>query len=249
LGYLAAVTRTATIGALVHCVTLRNVGLLAKSLATVDVLSGGRAWCGLGAGWFEAEHAAYGFDFPPDRERLDLLEEALQALPLVWGRGSPAFDGRHVRLPEALAYPRPLQSRIPILVGGQGERRTLRLAAQYGDACNLTGDVDAVRRKVAVLHRHCADVGRDPADVEITHLSTALVAADEAELDAVVARRRPSRGVQRWTAWVNPGTVEDHVLRARHLQDTGVEHLIVSLDDLWESAAIERFGEVIAHAR
>jgi len=249
LGYLAAVTRTATIGALVHGVTLRHVPLLGKSLATLDVLSGGRLWCGLGAGWFEAEQQALGLPFPPDGERLDLLEDALRLLPLLWGPGSPSFEGRRLRVPEAMSYPRPLRGRIPVLVGGQGERRTLRLAAQYADACNLTGDVEAVRHKVAVLHRHCVDVGRDPAAVEVTHLSTVLVAADPAELDDVVARRRPARGVPRWTAQVNPGTVEDHVLRARALQAAGAQHLIVSLDDVWGSAALERYAEVIAVLR
>jgi alkanesulfonate monooxygenase SsuD/methylene tetrahydromethanopterin reductase-like flavin-dependent oxidoreductase (luciferase family) len=131
--------------------TFRPLGVLAKSLATLDVLSGGRTWCGLGAGWFEAEHTAYGIPFPPARERLDLLEETLQALPLLWGPGSPAFEGAHVHLPEALAYPRPLRGRLPLLVGGGGERRTLRLAARYADACNVTGDADTVRRKVRVL--------------------------------------------------------------------------------------------------
>jgi alkanesulfonate monooxygenase SsuD/methylene tetrahydromethanopterin reductase-like flavin-dependent oxidoreductase (luciferase family)/predicted kinase len=249
LGYLAAVTRTATIGALVHGVTLRNVPLLGKSLATLDVLAGGRVWCGLGAGWFEAEQKAFGMPFPPDVERLDLLEDALQVLPLLWGPGSPSFEGRRITVPEALSYPRPLRGRIPILVGGQGERRTLRLAAQYADACNLTGDVEAVRHKVAVLHRHCVDVGRDPAVVEVTHLSTVLVAADPSDLDVVVARRRPARGVPRWTALVNPGTVEDHVLRARALQAAGAQHLIVGLDDVWDSPAVERYAEVIAALR
>jgi alkanesulfonate monooxygenase SsuD/methylene tetrahydromethanopterin reductase-like flavin-dependent oxidoreductase (luciferase family)/predicted kinase len=249
LGYLAAVTRTATIGALVHGVTLRNVPLLGKSLATLDVLAGGRVWCGLGAGWFEAEQKAFGMPFPPDVERLDLLEDALQVLPLLWGPGSPSFEGCRITVPEAMSYPRPLRGRIPILVGGQGERRTLRLAAQYADACNLTGEVEAVRHKVAVLHRHCVDLGRDPAVVEVTHLSTVLVAADPAELHGVVARRRPARGVPRWTAQVNPGTVEDHVLRSRALQAAGAQHLIVSLDDVWDSPALERYAEVITTLR
>jgi alkanesulfonate monooxygenase SsuD/methylene tetrahydromethanopterin reductase-like flavin-dependent oxidoreductase (luciferase family)/predicted kinase len=221
LGHLAAVTRTVTLGALVHNVTLRHPALLARSLATLDVLSGGRIWCGLGAGWFEAEQAALGMPFPPAAERLDLVE----------------------------AYPRPLQPAIPILLGGQGERRTLRLAARHADACNLTGDAEAVRHKVAVLHRHCRDAGRDPAQVAVTHLSTALVAPDEAALVEAVARRRPGRGAARWTAWANPGTVEDHVLRVRSLLAAGVTHVIVSLDGVWDSAAIECYGEVIAQVR
>ncbi|MGF1647829.1 MAG: TIGR03560 family F420-dependent LLM class oxidoreductase [Kineosporiaceae bacterium] len=249
LAHLAAATTTATVGCLVHCVTFRHPGVLAKSLATLDVLSGGRAWCGLGAGWFAAEHAAYGIPFPPARERLDLLEETLQALPLLWGPGSPAFEGAHVRIPQALAYPRPLRGRLPVLVGGGGERRTLRLAARYADACNVTGDADTLRRKVRVLRGHCADVGRDPAAVEVTHLSTALVAADPTELAEVVAARRPARGHARWAAATNPGTVDDHVLRVRDLVDAGAQHVIVALDGVWDLPVIERYGEVISRSR
>jgi len=249
LGYLAAATSRMSLGALVHGVTYRNVGLLAKAVATLDVLSGGRAWCGLGAGNNEAEHRAYGWPFPPAAERLALLEEALQALPLLWGPGTPAFSGQRVQVPEAMAYPRPLNGRVPILVGGSGERRTLRLAAQYADACNLFGDAATVRRKVEVLHRHCAEVGRDPAAVQVTHLSTALVARDVAELESEVARRRPPRRAAAWTAATNPGTVEDHLLRVQALREAGVQHLIVSLAGVWDSPAVERFGEVIAAVR
>lgn len=249
LGYLAAVTRTATLGALVHNVTLRNVPLLGKSLATLDVLSGGRVWCGLGAGWFEAESRAFGVPFPPAAERLDLVEDALAVLPALWGKGSPAVAGRRLDVPEAMSYPRPLAGRIPILVGGQGERRTLALAARYADACNFTGDVPAVRHKVSVLHAHCAAAGRDPSKVEVTHLSTALVAADPDALARVVERRRPPRQVPRWTAWVNPGTVEDHVLRVRALRAAGVQQVIVTLDDVWSGDAIECWGRVVAATR
>jgi alkanesulfonate monooxygenase SsuD/methylene tetrahydromethanopterin reductase-like flavin-dependent oxidoreductase (luciferase family) len=248
LGYLAAATRSASIGCLVNCVTYRNVAHLAKVVATLDVLSGGRARCGLGAGWFEAEHAAYGYDFPPAAERLDLLEDALQLLPLMWGTGTPAFAGARISVPEAMCYPRPL-TKVPLLVGGSGERRTLRLVARYADACNLTGPPDAVRRKLAVLARHCAEVGRAPSEVEVTHLSTALVAGDEAELERELAARRPARNAARWAAWTNPGTVEDHVLRVRSLVAAGVQHVIVSLEGVWDSPAVQRFGEVIAAFR
>jgi alkanesulfonate monooxygenase SsuD/methylene tetrahydromethanopterin reductase-like flavin-dependent oxidoreductase (luciferase family) len=203
------------------------------------VLSGGRAVCGLGAGWFEAEHVAYGIPFPPAGERLDLLEDALRLLPLVWGRGAPRFEGRRVTVPEAMCYPRPLRERVPILVGGQGPRRTLRLVARYADACNLRGEPDAVRAALAVLHRHCADVGRDPADIEVTHLSTIRIAAD-----GVTAAARAPRG----RAEVVTGSVEDHVLRIEALRRAGVKHVIVALDDVWDDGAVEAYGEVIAAA-
>ncbi len=249
LGFVAAATSRISVGCLVHGVTYRNLAHLGKTVATLDVLSGGRAWCGIGAAWYEAEHTAYGWPFPPVTERFELLEDALQLFPLLWGPGTPSFEGRRIRVPEAMCYPRPLRGRIPILVGGSGERRTLRLAAEYADACNLFGDVDRVQRKVEILRRHCADVGRDPDDVEVTHLSTVLVSGDEAELGREVERRRPRQGGQAWARRTNPGTVEDHVLRARALQAAGVEQLIVSLAGLWDSPALERFADVIAAVR
>ncbi|HYJ74816.1 MAG TPA: LLM class flavin-dependent oxidoreductase, partial [Kineosporiaceae bacterium] len=232
LGHLAAATTRPTIGALVHPVTFRNVAHLGKIVATLDVLSGGRAVCGLGAGWLAAEHTGYGVPFPPAGERLDLLEDALRLLPLVWGKGAPAFEGRRITVPEALSYPRPLQEHVPILVGGSGPRRTLRLVAQYADACNLTGEPDAVRAALAVLQRHCADVGRDPAGIEVTHLSTIRI-SDE----------RPAS--RRGRLPVVTGSVEDHALRVEALRRAGVQHVIAALDDVWEPGAVERYGRLI----
>jgi alkanesulfonate monooxygenase SsuD/methylene tetrahydromethanopterin reductase-like flavin-dependent oxidoreductase (luciferase family)/predicted kinase len=235
LGHLAAATTRVTIGALVHPVTFRNVPHLGKIVATLDVLTGGRAVCGLGAGWFEAEHAAYGIPLPPARERLDLLEDALRLLPLVWGKGAPAFEGRRISVREALCYPRPLQEHVPILVGGSGPRRTLRLVARYADACNLQGEPDAVRVALAVLHRHCSEVGRNPAEIEVTHLSTIRI-GDE--------RQAPRRG----RVPIVAGSVEDHALRIGALRRAGVAHVIVALDDVWEPGAVERYGELITMA-
>ena len=216
LAFVAGRTSTIRLGALVTGVTYRNVAHLGKIVASLDVLSGGRAICGLGAAWYEREHRAYGWDFPPLRDRYALLEDALQALPLLWGKGSPAFEGRAVQVPEAMCYPRPLQDHVPILVGGGGERRTLRLVAQYADACNVFGEPDVVRHKVEVLHRHCADVGRDPAEVTVTHLSTVL-----------------------------DGDTDDLVGRFRGLAEAGVQTAIVNFPDLGDTAPLERFAEVI----
>ena len=191
LGHLAAVTRRATIGCLVHAVTYRNVAHLGKIVATLDVLSGGRAVCGLGAGWYEPEHDAYGIPFPPAPERLDLLEDALRLLPLLWGKGAPRFVGRRITVPEAMCYPRPVQERVRILVGGSGPLRTLRLVARYADACNLMGEPDAVRAALTVLQGHCADAGRDAADIEVTHLSTIRL------VDAVAGRPAPPPAARR----------------------------------------------------
>ncbi len=232
LGFLAAHTTRATLGTMVTGITYRNVAHLAKIVATLDVLSGGRAYCGVGAAWFEREHNAYGFDFPPARERLDLLEDALQVLPLMWGPGAPAFEGKVMKVAEAVCYPRPLQEHVPILVGGSGEKRTLRLVARYADACNLTGGVANVGHKLEVLHGHCADVGRDPADIAVTHLGSVTMADEPAD-----------RGVGNVA-----GTVEDHVGRFRTLAEAGVQTAIVRLSTL-DQKTIEAFAPVIAAFR
>jgi F420-dependent oxidoreductase-like protein len=171
LGYLAGVTSTMRLGALVTGITYRNLAHLAKIVATLDVLSNGRALCGLGAAWFKREHELYGWTFPPIAERYALLEDALQLLPLMWGQGSPSFEGRTTSVSETICYPRPVQAHIPVMIGGSGERKTLKLVAQYADACNLFGDVATVRHKVEVLHKHCASFDRDPSSVTITQLS------------------------------------------------------------------------------
>jgi alkanesulfonate monooxygenase SsuD/methylene tetrahydromethanopterin reductase-like flavin-dependent oxidoreductase (luciferase family) len=232
LSYLAAVTQRCRLGALVTGITYRNIALLGKIVATLDVLSKGRAVCGLGAAWFEREHRSYGWAFPPARERLDLLEDALRLLPLLWGPGAPAFEGLRITVPEAICYPRPLQEHVPILVGGSGERRTLKLVAQYADACNLVGEADVVRAKLGVLRRHCADAGRDPAEIQVTHFSPVMVG------DPGATPPPPSRAL--------PGTAEDHIGRFRGLAEAGVQTAIVALADLGGTEPIERFAEVIA---
>jgi F420-dependent oxidoreductase-like protein len=246
LAYLAGITERASLATLVTGITYRNVAHLGKIVATLDVLSGGRAACGLGIGWFEAEHLAYGWPFPTIDERYALLEDALQLLPMQWGKGTPAFEGRTLRVPETLCYPRPLQEHIPILVGGNGERRTLRLAARFADACNVIGDVDVVARKVAALHAHCDAVGPDRQRVEVTQLSTTVVGRDASEVDAIVDRLRPRRhSAERYAASVNAGTVDDQIGRFRALADAGVQCAIVSFPDLGDGEPIERFATVV----
>jgi F420-dependent oxidoreductase-like protein len=247
LSFLAAHTSRVTLGAMVTGVTYRNVAHLGKIIATLDVLSSGRAVCGLGAAWFEREHKAYGWEFPPLSRRFALLEDALQVLPMLWGPGSPAFKGAVIEVPETICYPRPLQERVPILVGGSGERKTLRLVAQYADACNVFGDPDVVRHKVEVLHRHCADLGRDPSDIRVTQLSTALTATSQDELAATIERLKPDRvTAESYAARVNAATIDDHIGRYRELADAGVQTAIVNLPDLSGPEPAERFAGVIA---
>jgi F420-dependent oxidoreductase-like protein len=229
LGYLAAATERIRLGTLVTGITYRAIAHVAKLVATLDVLSGGRALCGIGAAWFEREHRLYGWDFPALAERFARLEDALELLPLMWGPGSPPFEGRTISVSEAICYPRPLQDRIPILVGGSGERRTLRLVARHADACNLFGDPDTVRRRVAVLHEHCAAEGRDPAAITVTHLAPARVIA--------AGEPREGRGA---------ATAEEHAGRLRELAEAGVQTAIIGLGDANGPESVRRFADVIA---
>jgi F420-dependent oxidoreductase-like protein len=182
LGALAMRTTSVRLLALVSPVTLRNPALLAKAVTTLDVLSGGRAVLGIGAGWDASEHEAYGFAFPGVAERMDRLGEALAICRELFTGDQASVDGVHYAIREAPNSPRPLAGSIPILVGGGGERRTLALAARFADACNVAGDTATVRHKFDVLARHCERLGRDPA--EITRTVFVLVPDDLAEFGA-----------------------------------------------------------------
>jgi F420-dependent oxidoreductase-like protein len=250
LAYLAACTDRVRLGALVTGITYRNVPHLGKIIATLDVLSGGRAVCGLGLAWFKEEHVAYGWDFPSVGQRYLLLEDALRLLPTMWGPGGKPFHGQILEVPDTSCYPRPLQKHLPVIVGGGGERRTLRLAAQYADAANVLGSVETVRRKAAVLRAHCEAVGRDPQEVELTHLSTALVGADDQQVSELVSRLRPrNTDPARYAAAVHAGTAADHIGRFRQLTEAGVTEVMIRLADLTDPAPLDRMAKVIAAFR
>ena len=172
LGFIAANTRKARLGTMVTGVTYRHPGILVKQVTTLDVLSGGRAWLGIGAAWFEREHDGLGVRFPPLKERFERLEEVLQITLKMWDPDDNGpFEGKHYRLAETLNSPQALtRPHPPILIGGSGERKTLHLVARYADACNLFGDADTVRHKLEVLRHHCRAVGRDYEEIEKTVL-------------------------------------------------------------------------------
>jgi alkanesulfonate monooxygenase SsuD/methylene tetrahydromethanopterin reductase-like flavin-dependent oxidoreductase (luciferase family)/predicted kinase len=246
LSYLAAVTERARLGALVSGITYRNVAHLGKIVATLDVLSGGRAICGLGLAWYRDEHVAYGWDFPSTADRYAILEDALQLLPTLWGAGSKPFHGRRLHVPETLGYPRPMQEHIPIVVGGGGERRTLSLAARYADMANVMGDLDTVRRKRQILDEHCRVNDREPESIELTHLGTVLVGRDDDHVAALVDGVR-RRGVSRQAAasGLNAGTVDDHVRRFRAFVDAGVREAVIRVPDPLDASVMEQVAEVI----
>jgi F420-dependent oxidoreductase-like protein len=169
LGFVAGRTERLRLRLLVTGVTYRPPGLLAKVVTTLDVVSGGRAELGIGAAWYEREHDGLGVPFPPTAERFERLEEALQICLQMWSDDDGPFDGKHYRLAATLCRPQPVSSPRPrILIGGGGERKTLRLVAQYADACNFFGDAAEVTHKLEVLRGHCEAVGRDPSEIEVT---------------------------------------------------------------------------------
>jgi F420-dependent oxidoreductase-like protein len=173
LGYLAALTTRLKLGLLVTGVTYRHPGLLAKTVATLDVLSQGRAFLGIGAAWYEKEHLALGVPYPPIAERFERLEEAIQICEQMWSDNEGPYDGKYYQLAETICRPRPIQApRPPILIGGSGEQKTLRLVAKYADACNLFGaDVETIQHKLGVLDQHCEAIGRDPKEIVRTAIN------------------------------------------------------------------------------
>ena len=185
LGFLAAHTATAELQLLVTGVTYRHPGLLAKIVTTLDVLSGGRAKLGIGAAWYEREHEGLGVPFPPVAERFERLEETLQIVLQMWSDDDGPYAGTHYSLAETINVPQAIsQPHPPIMIGGSGEKKTLRLVAQYADACNLFADPqagpDAVRAKLDVLRGHCDELGTDYSRIRKTILWTAPVGTDPA---------------------------------------------------------------------
>ncbi len=187
LGYIAASTRRLRLGTLVTGVTYRHPGMLAKQISTLDVLSGGRALLGIGAAWYEREHLGLGVRFPPLKERFERLEEALKIALQMWDESNNGeFRGKYYQLAETLNHPQPLaRPHPPILVGGSGEKKTLRLVAQYADMCNVMApDTQTLIHKLDVLREHCTSVGRDYDSIEKT---TSLM-GDPTDIDALVKR-------------------------------------------------------------
>jgi F420-dependent oxidoreductase-like protein len=250
LAALAARTSTLNLGLLVGGVTYRNPALMAKITTTLDVLSGGRAIFGIGAAWFEDEHRAYGFDFPPLKERFERLEEALQIARAMFTQEAPSFEGMHHRIDGVLNHPRPIRGDIPILVGGSGERKTLRLVAQYADGSNIFGGPDQVRHLLGVLGEHCAAVGRDPAEITKTRLGTLAIARTHEEAERVMALwpDRMALPPERLQATLTVGDPDEVGERVRALFAAGLDGLIFNMPNPWDPDAVALAGETLRRA-
>ena len=240
LGGLAARTTRVRLGTLVTGVTYRNPAFLAKVVTTLDIVSSGRAICGIGAAWNEDEHRGYGYEFPPVGERLSRLEEA------------PTFEGRYYRIDGALNFPRPVQKNgPPILIGGGGEQRTLKLVAQYADMCNIFGDVPTIRHKMEVLARHCEALGRDPGTIVKTRLGSLIIRKTDDEARRVYEQLLARPGVDRErvrTVFIAGGP--DRVAEeAQKLLDAGLDGLIFNMPHVEDPEAIELAGQTLAGLR
>ncbi len=241
LAALAARTNRVRLGAMVTGVTYRNPALLAKTVTTLDVISGGRAVLGLGAAWNESEHRGYGFRFPPIRERMDRLDEALAICRLMFRQERPSFEGRHYRIERALNRPRPLQPDGPrILIGGSGERHTLRLVARYADISNWWGSLDELRHKSDVLERHCEAEERDPATILRTIMAPIVLVADQREAAHVLEVLPPERRAQ-----MVPATPREAAERLQPYLDAGYGGFILRNPTLKSPEALGLAGELI----
>jgi F420-dependent oxidoreductase-like protein len=245
LAALAARTTQLTFGLLVGGVTYRNPAHHAKITTTLDIVSGGRAWHGLGAAWFGDEHRAYGFEFPALRERFERLDEALQIARAMFREGSATFKGRHFEVDGALNNPRPLRGDIPIVIGGSGERKTLRLVAQHADGCNLFGDLDRVRHLLSVLESHCDEVGRDPAEITKTRMSTVAIAPTHEQALAKLDQMRRAGIPEERLASVLAGDGDEVAERAHAFAEIGIEGMTLSLPDVHDLETVALAGRTL----
>ena len=245
LGGLAARTSKASLGLLVGGVTYRNPALHAKIATTLDIISGGRAWLGLGAAWFEAEHRAYGFDFPSLGTRFELLEEALQISRAMFTQERASFAGTHFHVDGALNNPKPIRGDIPIVIGGSGERKTLRLVAQYADGCNLFGDTTQSRHLLDVLERHCDDVGRDPAEITKTRLGVLVIAPTHEGAMAKVDFLRQMGMPEERLSTLMAGDPDSVAEQATQFREAGIEGLTLTIPDSHDLETVELAGRTI----
>jgi alkanesulfonate monooxygenase SsuD/methylene tetrahydromethanopterin reductase-like flavin-dependent oxidoreductase (luciferase family) len=218
--------------------------------ASLDAISNGRLELGLGCGWYQAEYAAYGFDFPPVGRRLEQLAEALEICVRMWRPEQPTFSGRHYRIASPWNHPAPVQQpHPPILIGGGGEKVLLRLVARYAQIWNMGGSPDDFRHKIAILDRHCAEVGRDPAEIERSWFGPLLIDADRERLERRLAKRAQLSGVgQAIDDKMIAGTPEQVIERIRAYVDLGVTHFISMFGRVDDLRATRLFAERVIPA-
>jgi len=249
LSGLAGFTSKIRLGTLVTGNVYRHPSVVAKIGATLDVLSKGRLFMGIGAAWNEDESNAYGIPFPSTRERLERLDEAVQVIRKMWTEQPANFNGHFYQIHGAYCNPQPIQKpHPPILIGGSGERRTLRTVAKYGDACNLFGSPETVKKKLAVLRDHCTAVGREYNSILKTKLGTVLVDKDRQTVESKVAEAYKQFPEPMRREFVIYGTPEDVRQQIEEFRSVGIEYLIVNFEPRSQLEAMDLFAdEVVSH--
>src|SRR3954467_7044566 len=247
LAGIAARTSRINLGLLVGGVTYRNPALVAKITKTLDIISGGRAVLGLGAAWFEAEHDAYGFDFPPLKERFERLEDALKITRMMFTQDVASYEGKHYRIENAFNNPKPIRGDIPILIGGSGERKTLRFVAKYADGSNLFGDVERVKHLLGVLEGHCSDAGRGPAEIPKTRMGRVYIGSTHEEAEAkfapvLAASNDPDR--ERAQAFI--GEPSEIAAQVQAYLDAGLDGITFSMPDVHDLESVALAGETLS---
>lgn len=240
LSGLAAATETIRLGTLVTGVTYRNPALLAKTVTTLDIVSGGRALLGIGAAWFEQEHNALGFRFPPLSERFEHLSDALHICRAMFDHAQSSYGGIHHRIDGAWNVPRPVQHHVPILVGGTGEKKTFRLAAEHADLLNINSAFAELPRKISALEGHLDTLGRNRSTISVSCLGSIVIAETAAEAERDLADLLASRGVDP-SLLSNPemrvkllprifcGSPDQIVSQVREMRAIGIDGLVVNM--------------------
>jgi F420-dependent oxidoreductase-like protein len=245
---LARDTKTIRLGQMVTCNSYRTPSLLAKMASCIDVMSHGRLILGIGAGWYDHEYLAYGYEYPETPERLRMLRESLQVIKAMWTEEEATFEGNHYRIRGAINEPKPVQKpHPPIWIGGAGEKVTLKLVAQYGDACNVREDLDTTRHKLDVLRQHCETVGRDYDSILKTAEFYAIL-GDRKETERVVrdtARRtrKDEAFVREAQEWIGDA---DYIANTMgEYAEAGIQYFIVNLPNAAEGGVLTRFAEEV----
>ncbi len=245
---LARDTHRVRIGQLVTCNSYRNPALLAKMASTVDVLSHGRLVLGIGAGWYEQEYRAYGYPYPETGERLRRLHEAIQIILAMWTQDEATFEGTYHQVRGAINQPKGIQHpHIPLLIGGGGEKVTLRLVAQYGNACNVGGDIATIKRKFAALKQHCEELGRDYSDIRRTILidDCAIAETEAAAIAKLTPAQRSNLEELRRTQLI--GTPAMIRQRLADYEAAGVQELVVRFVDATGLESVRLFARECMH--
>jgi F420-dependent oxidoreductase-like protein len=246
ISVLAGMTSKIKLGTLVTGNVYRYPSVLAKMGATLDVLSKGRLFLGIGAAWNEEEAEAYGIPFPPTRERMARLDEALQIIRAMWTEDRANFDGKYYKLKGAMCNPKPIQKPAPkILIGGTGEKFLLKIVAKYGDACNFFGSAETVRKKLAILREHCKSVGRDYDSILKTKLTQLIISEDEKAVNQIVGRISQRISNERLKEAVMYGTPDQLQNQIEELREAGIQYLIMSFMPGTEMKSIPLFAEKV----